>query len=79
MRMYTPQGTRVKTYGDEPNAQPKKDLSDYVSGLDSTTNKAHKDGLLNQEQDNVSKTFDNDNEDKQDTNPKNDHQSMFLP
>ncbi|MDD6068792.1 MAG: DUF1189 family protein [Succinivibrio sp.] len=79
VRMYTPQGTRVKTYGDEPNYQPKKDLSDYVSGLDSTTNKAHKDEILNQEQDNVSKTSDNDNKDKQDTNPKNDHQSMFLP
>ena len=38
VKKFTPEGTKVRNYGEQSNAS-KKDLSEYTSGLDSTSNR----------------------------------------
>ena len=38
VKKFTPEGTRVRNYGSEESNE-KKDLSEYTSGLDSTSNR----------------------------------------
>ena len=66
VKKFTPEGTRVRNYGSE-NSNEKKDLSEYTSGLDSTSNRQASEDNTDSNSD-VNSSADDNRQDNNDSN-----------